>query len=76
MNMKIKKCCWTCKYWDIDSAKDKAGKVRADRGVACLYPVPDMPISTPWQYRNLSFQFTFQFTSKFDGKECKCYEQR
>lgn len=31
------KCCKLCKWWDIDSARSKSGRVMSDRPAKCLW---------------------------------------
>lgn len=69
------KKCLTCQFWDISSAKDKAGRVRKEIGAKCLWECPAMPSS----YRTLKFTGIYElslFSSREDGKDCPCWKSR
>jgi hypothetical protein len=65
-------CCGTCKHWDRESAKDGAGRVRADRVAKCKWPIPVMPTSLSFSTKTL----TAGYMSKVDGVGCRCWEPK
>jgi len=63
--------CGNCKHWDIDKAKDAAGRVSANRVAPCLYPIPPMPESAR-QYTHIQTAFM----CKTYGTRCPVWEER
>ena len=66
--MKIIQCCRNCRWWDIDSARDKAGRVRSDRVARCQWPAPPLP-----QAASLS-RIHLGWVGPHDGKRCECFQ--
>jgi hypothetical protein len=62
--------CGTCKWWDRDAAKDKAGRVRADWGAECQWPVPKLPSSTRQS------GIALWPMTRNGGTACPCWEAR
>lgn len=65
----IEKCCKTCKHWDADFAKDKAGRIRRESVAKCNYELPALPES-------ISNVPKIGWMAACYGKRCDCYEQR
>ena len=64
------KICRNCKYFEIEIAKDAAGRVRKNVAVKCLWPVPVFPISV-WQSIPSP-----GYTTSERGLDCACFEER
>ena len=71
MNGPVKKLCRNCKHFDIESAKDAAGRIRGDRAVKCLWPVPAFPICVM-----VSVPKRAGYTVAGRGSDCPCFEER
>lgn len=67
------RCCETCKHWDIDAARTKAGNVRIDKMVSCLWPAQPLPSSMS---RLLGVGFTRSRMCATWGRDCPCWEAR
>ena len=66
--------CRDCKLWDIESAKDKAGRIRKANAVKCLWVSKEQwPLS-------VSEQFTHRphpgYMTATDGERCPCFQKR
>jgi hypothetical protein len=66
----VERKCKTCKHWDIEYAKNKAGRVRKDSVAQCNYPLPILPASCS---RNTPVK---GWMAESYGKDCLCYSQR
>lgn len=64
------KCCGTCKWWDIDDARDKAGRVRANRVASCCWP--PFPLPTAARIRVIPLGYML----KKDGTTCPTYQPK
>lgn len=69
MNWKKTKCCGTCRYWDIDAARNAAGAVRPDIYASCRVPVV-LPASV------LGLGVTLRAMPRNLGGNCRLYEPR
>lgn len=69
-------CCKTCAHWDIDAARDKAGKIRHNKQVSCFWPMPVLPVAiTPGRQAQIRM-WAEGWTSASDGADCFCWEER
>jgi hypothetical protein len=65
--------CKECKFWDIEAAKDKAGRVRKDKYALCLwvsqeiYPDSLSVYNRPRPSKHMGAE---------DGKTCPCFVKR
>lgn len=66
--------CRDCALWDIDAARDKAGRVRKDRAARCKWisiePWPDS-VSSPLYMRPKA-----SYVSANCGALCPCFVKR
>jgi len=60
--------CRNCELWDIEKAKDKAGRVRRTRFVRCLWVPKEV---WPQSVSNPSYLMYADA-----GKHCPCFQQR
>jgi hypothetical protein len=65
---KKEKCCGTCRHWNIEDAKDKAGRVIW--GARCDWPIPELPSSA------FSKVIHKTFMARDLGKDCPTYAKR
>ena len=65
--------CKTCHWWDIESAKDKAGRVRSDRAAKCLWPTPPLPDAA---YRTAESGIHLAHMAAYYGSQCPCWKER
>lgn len=65
--------CRDCKLWDIESAKDKAGRIRKANAVRCLWVSKEQwPESViGWNTRPKPTYMTAEM-----GHGCKCFQKR
>lgn len=64
--------CRDCKLWDIESAKDKAGRVRKERAARCLWESTEQwPLSVVNAYRPYP-----GYMCAIDGHRCPCFQKR
>jgi hypothetical protein len=63
--------CRDCKLFDLEAAKDKAGRVQSSRVVPCLWQYGALPISL----RCHSMPHPGYVTAK-DGHHCPCFQKR
>lgn len=72
--MAIERCCKTCRYWDADAARDKAGRIRSDRVSACLWEHEIIAPHWFWKHRVGNYVGKYErFTSASDGAKCNCW---
>lgn len=74
MEQPIKKTCKECNLWDIEAAKDKAGRIRKDKMARCLWVSTEIfPLSVfeVFVHRQKSGYMQAQ-----DGEGCKCFLPR
>lgn len=63
--------CRDCKLWNIEEAKDRAGRVRKDRVAKCLWePKERWPKSAVLPYPRLSYM------APYYGEGCPCFVKR
>lgn len=70
--MTLNRNCKTCMWWDIESAKDSAGRVRKDRVARCRWPIPPLPDSCDISNRVLFLGYM----AGERGVNCPCYKVR
>lgn len=63
--------CGTCKWWDIEKAKDKRGVVRKGKVAMCLWPIPILPAS-----KGGFTSIWLTYMGKDYGTDCQCWEER
>lgn len=69
MKQPIKKTCKECKLWDIEAAKNKAGRTHKDSLARCLWVSTYIfPTSVPYVRAG--------YTEAQDGEGCKCFVPR
>lgn len=62
--------CRDCKLWNRDEAKDKAGRIRKDRGAKCLWESTEVYPASVREYLSPRRPITAYMTAE-DGKGCK-----
>ena len=65
--------CRDCKLWDIESAKDKAGRIRKKNAVKCLWVSKEQ---WPLSISGLAHRPTATYMTSEDGHRCKCFIKR
>lgn len=72
MRKQMEKKCRNCKHWDIDAARDKAGRVHKDWGAQCLWPTPPLPASNSLIHSAIFLRPMLANS----GADCPCFEER
>ena len=67
------RCCRTCGLWDIEKAKDKAGRLRKDRVARCMWVCPPLPEAAMYTGNRT---IVAGYSSHDQGSECKCWVER
>ena len=68
------KCCRTCALWDIEAAKDKAGRVRKDRVARCMWALTvSLPVSLHGWLRHGTGP---RYMPSYAGEDCECWVLR
>lgn len=74
--MPVDRCCKTCEHWDVESAKDKAGRVRSDRAAKCQFAQSEQGQSV---IRSLPYwvgKIEIRWTPALDGSNCRAWARR
>lgn len=62
--------CGSCRFWNPEVAKNKAGKVRPDVPVRCTWKAGVFPTSVP------NCNIVPNYMRRDDGDDCACWEGR
>lgn len=73
MNDRPVKSCKSCALWDIDSARDSAGRVRYGAIVKCGCKSTEIRPASVSSYISRE---TGGWTSPHNGTDCLCYVER
>ena len=71
----IVRCCKSCGLWDIESAKDKAGRVRKDTVVRCLWKM-EHPLPDSVSAYGMPLRVEAGFMPASCGTKCQCWVDR
>ena len=66
-------CCRTCQLWDIDAARDKAGRVQKKAWVLCTWKSSEM---WPDSIHPATHRAAPGRISGYHGEACLCWEER
>lgn len=67
--------CRTCIHFPIESVRDKAGRVRSDRGAKCLWE-PPFPFPASSEIGGQKVAISLMFMRANDGGNCPCHVAR
>ena len=66
--------CRDCKLWDINAAKDAAGRIRKNWAVKCLWVSTETWPLSVHTYMNKRPEVSYM--TAVEGYNCKCFQKR